>query len=169
MTKVGNDNKEWQNAVKLGERNKELIPQIRNWCSHIILEDVSGGMIAAVHNLPISLKISCPHSTNGSQAMNLEWIASDFIKDSCQACRHHKEIFKPNFGTEVLERHYKQKEKRRKLEFEEKEKKHAFKKQIDSLFQKQADSSKVTELSILKLIQSLEESKVKKKNATKIL
>lgn len=169
MTKAGNQNKQLKDAVALGRKNKELIPRVRNWCSHLKIEDVSGGMVAEMYNLPITLRISCPHASGSFEAMNFEWIATDFINDHCHSCKFHKEVFKSNFGRDVINNYEKRKEESEKIEKEETEKKQALKEQVETLFIKEKSQSEVTELSILNLIQSLEKYKDKKKIAMQIL
>jgi len=169
MTKSGRTEKQIKEAVALGRKNKELIPRVKNWCSHIEIEDVSGGMIAEIYNLPITLRISCPNSSGALEAMNFEWIANDFIRDNCQSCNFHKEIFDPNFGREVLNNFQSIEKEKVKKKNEKNEKKQALKKQVDALFSKKKTQSEITELSILNLIQSLEKNINREKVALQLL
>lgn len=169
MTRSGRTEKQIKEAVALGRKNKELIPRVKNWCSHIKIEDVSAGMIAEIYNLPLSLRISCPHASSSFEAMNFEWNANDFIRDNCQYCKFHKEIFDPNFGREVLNNLRRIKEEKEKREKEKNEKKQALKKQVDTLFVKNKTQSEITELSILNLIQSLGKDISRKKVALQLL
>lgn len=110
MTKVGNDDKRLKDAIALGEKNKNLIPRVKNWCNHMEINNVSAGMIAEVYNLPISLQISCPHASDGFEAMNFEWIAGDFILANCRSCEFHQEVHKDNFGKDVINDYLKRQE-----------------------------------------------------------
>lgn len=169
MTKSGRNEKQINEAVALGRKNKELIPRVKNWCSHIEIEDVSRGMIAEIYNLPINLRISCPHASGAFEAMNFEWNANDFIRDNCQDCKFQKEIFDPNFGREVLNNIQSIEKETIKKKKEKNEKKQALKKQVDTLFAKKKTQSEITELSILNLIQSLEKNINRKKVALQLL
>ena len=169
MTKSKRNEKQINEAVALGRKNKELIPRVKNWCSHVKIEDVSAGMIAELYQLPITLRISCPHSSESFEAMNFEWNANDFIRDNCQKCKFHNEVFNPNFGREVLDNLQKIKRKEEKEIKEKKEIQQALKKHVDSLFSKKKSQSEITELSVLTLVQSLDSNKNKIKIASQLL
>ena len=162
MTKQGNDDKELEDAISLGRKNKELIPSVKNWCSNVQIDDVSGGMIAGMYNLPITLQISCPHAGGSSQAMNFEWIARDFIIDNCQSCEFHSEVHNKNFGKVVINEH-------EELEKEESQKRKQLKDQVESLVAKEKSKAEVTELSILNLIQSFEDDATRINTSKQIL
>jgi len=157
MTKIDSDQKQLKDTIALGERNKGLIPSVKNSCKHMNIENVSRGLIAEMYNLPISLRISCPHSTGGSEAMNFEWIARDFILGYCQSCEFKQEIHPENFGNDVINDHKKQQENLMRVEEEEKEKKLALATEVHDLIAKEKSKGEITILSILNLIQSFEE------------
>ena len=169
MTKVGNNDKRFERAVLLGNKNKKLIPRIRNWCKHIQLEDVSGGLVAEMYRLPTTLQISCPHTNDGGEAANLEWMAHDFILNNCRSCKFHDEVCVGNFGGEVIDRYSKYEEQLKKKEKEDIEKKKALKDQVEVLIAKEKSKSEITKLSILSLIQSLENIEDRDKSAIKII
>ena len=169
MTKQGNDNKSLEDAIALGKKNKELIPRVKNWCSNVQIDDVSGGLVAEMYNLPITLKISCPHASGGYQAMNFEWNAHDFIIDNCQSCDFHNEVHNKNFGREVIQKYKERQERLKELEKEELQKKQELKDQVESLIVKEKSKAEVTELSILNLIQAIENDKTRITTSKQIL
>jgi len=84
-----------------------------------VIKDVSGWLVAEMYNLPISLRILCPHAGGSFEAMNFEWIARDFILDNCRSCKFHQEVYKVNFGKNVINEYLKQEEQLKKIEKEE--------------------------------------------------
>lgn len=156
MSTDGNDDKKIENAIEIGKNNQRLIPRVKNWCEHIQIQDVSGGMIAEMYNLPITLKISCPHSNGGFEAMQFEWIARDFIIDNCINCSFHKEVSTTNYGRDAIKKHNAiQLEEKKRIE-EEIKKRQALKDEVAVLVSKAKSKSEITSLSILNLIQVLD-------------
>ncbi|MEM6807301.1 MAG: hypothetical protein AAF696_38220, partial [Bacteroidota bacterium] len=102
--------------------------------------------------------ISCTQARGGG-AMNLEWVAYDFIVQNCPGCKHHKEVTKNNFGREVLEKYDKLISKQK----EEKRKDAEVMQKFDALIQQkisnQNEISKTTELSIFRKLVELKNPK----------
>jgi len=105
MSKLGNQDREVQSAIKIGENNKKIIAATKAWCSHLIVEDKSAGLIHEMYGLPMNQNIHCPHATGGYGGMNFEWIAKDFIIENCKNCKYHKEVADRNFGRGVIAKH----------------------------------------------------------------
>lgn len=158
MTKTNSENNQINEYVKLGERNKSLLPRVKNWCKHIHIKDRSAGLIAEMFKVPTNLSISCPHTNAGFTAANFEWIARDFILDNCQGCSFHQEITSKNFGREVIKskKEYLNKQAE-KLEYA-KQAKSDFKKYIEEIKHKEKHKTKIPELSVLKLLDELQSS-----------
>lgn len=169
MTKLGNDDKKLKDAIALGKKNKELIPRVKNWCSNVEIKDVSGGLVAEMYNLPISLRISCPHASGAFEAMNFEWNAHDFIIDNCQSCGFHNEVHNPNFGREVIEKYKERQERLKETKKEESQKRKKLKDQVEALIAKEKSNAEVTELSILNLIQSIQKDETRINTSKQIL
>ncbi|WKN32114.1 hypothetical protein PZB74_01945 [Porifericola rhodea] len=165
----GNEDKMFKDTIALGNKNKGLIPRVKNWCSHIVIEDISGGLVAEMYKLPINLRISCPHATGAFKAMNFEWNAHNFIIDSCPACAFHNEVHKENFGREVIKEYQTHQEKLKKDENEEAQKKLELKEKVKSLIEKEKSKAEITELSILNLIQTISIDEDRKNVAKQIL
>lgn len=160
MTKANSENSKINEHVKLGERNKSLIPRVNKWCKHIQIKDRSAGLIAEMYKLPTNLSISCPHTDAGFTAMNFEWIARDFILDNCQDCSYHQEITTRNFGREVIKAKKEDLEKQAEKLNALNQAKSDFKKYIEEIKLKEKHKTKIPELSVIKLLDQLEDCKV---------
>ncbi|MBI3235903.1 MAG: hypothetical protein HYZ42_18020, partial [Bacteroidetes bacterium] len=168
MSTEENDNKKIENAINIGKNNQRLIPSVKNWCEHIQIQDCSGGMIAEMYNLPITLKISCPHSNGGFQAMQFEWIARDFILGNCINCSFHKEVTPTNYGRKAIKKHNENElEQKNKVE-EEAKKRQALKDKVADLVSQAKSKDETTSLSILNLIQLLDSDNDQLTTAEKI-
>ncbi|MGX9987224.1 hypothetical protein [Soonwooa purpurea] len=160
MSKTNSENEQINQFVKLGERNKSLLPRVKNWCKHIEIKDRSAGLIAEMYKLPTNLSISCPHTNSFFTAANFEWIARDFILDNCQSCSFHQEITSKNFGREVIKTKKEYLDKQaEKLEYA-KQAKSDFKKYIEEIKLKEKHKTKIPELSVIKLLDELEDGKL---------
>lgn len=169
MSKLDSDKIEIENFRQLGEKNKLLLPQVRNWCKNLVIEDVSAGMIAEYYSLPTTLRISCPHATGGSESANFEWIASAFIIEHCQACKFHEEVHQNNFGRDTIDKQLKQDEALKQAQIVESERKRALRLEISCLIESEEARGEITKLSVLKLIQSLDHEENKDSIAEKIV
>ena len=169
MTKIDDFDNQINQTTELGERNKALIPKVRNWCKNIKVEDKSSGLFYLQTGLPIHLSISCPHTPARTEAANLEWIAEDFVINCCRSCNFHSEIHQANFGREVITRYEKEQEEQKQIEQDRNQGKQKIKQRIQSLIDKKTHQTGTTELSILKLIQKIDTGENNKKVAAKIL
>lgn len=142
-------------SLELARRSKSLIPQIKHWCSHIKVDSEYGGLIGQM-GLPTMNYISCPQA-NGGGAMNLEWVATDFITGNCQDCQFHTETFPKNFGRITLERHKEHTDKLRQSREEEQGIIDEVRKKIKATISERFRFSKTTEISILRLVDKLSE------------
>ncbi len=144
------------NSIELASRSKRLIPEIEHWCSHLKVQSEYGGLIGQM-GLPTMNYVSCPQA-NGGGGMNLEWVANEFIIQNCQNCQFHTEVFHKNFGRIAIERYRDYKEKRDRVQEEEdkiiKEVRLKIKEKIFDRYK----SSKTTEVSILKLVDKLNDA-----------
>ncbi len=92
-----------QKMIELGKENQTLIPKIKNWCRHIDIKQFSAGMLAVVTHLPIGqLQVICEYGVPSGTAMNLDWIARDFILANCIQCSYHQELSPENFGRLII-------------------------------------------------------------------
>ena len=153
-------------SLELARRSKSIIPEIKHWCSHIKIVSEYGGLIGEM-GLPTMNHVSCPQADGGG-AMNLEWVAQDFIIANCQDCQFHTETFPKNFGRKTLER-YKEYVDKLNQDHEEEQKiidevRTKIKGQILNRFK----FSKTTEISILKLVEKLSDNQNQLKIAQSI-
>ncbi|UPZ17808.1 hypothetical protein [Flavobacterium humidisoli] len=147
-------------TIELGMANKKTIPLVRNWCKHIKIIDKSAGMISEIYNLPTNQTICCPHTTNELTAANFKWIATDFIIDNCIDCTLHKEVSANNYGRGVIEEHKAKLAADKQKNEEEQQRKSKIKAEIETVLKAVPSVKKTTSLSILKLIQSLDDSQM---------
>ncbi|WP_338734025.1 hypothetical protein [Mangrovimonas cancribranchiae] len=162
MSRINNSHNQFKDSINLGKKSNSLIPKIKNWCSNIKIDSEYGGMMGEM-GLPTMNTISCTQFRGGS-AMNLEWIAHDFIVGNCPNCKFHNELSKNNFGRVVLIEHEKRRKKREREKSQELEIIRLLEQKLND-FLKDKEKLKTTEVSILKLLISLKESSsnIKKK------
>jgi hypothetical protein len=140
-----------QEAVAMGERNKALLPRLRNWCRHLIIEDRSGGLVAEQYNLPTTLALSCPHATGGSMSANLEMIARHFIEEQCMGCSFHAELMPRNFGRDVLAQYEQRQRQAALVENEHAARRAELQAEVAVLVQQEQLQGPITARSVLKL------------------
>jgi hypothetical protein len=165
MARKDSTSKMFEDGLESAKKNAGLIPEIKNWCIHIVLKDVSAGMIAEMSDLPVTVQVSCPHASGGSSGMMLDWIAGSFITENCLSCSFHQPVTEFNFGTKLLA-------EKKKREIEEALKKDAdaemyrqLSESIGALVRIEKDRAQITELSILQLLESLKDSAGREVNA----
>lgn len=81
------------NAIKSGERNREVTELIHNWCTHARVEKFGGiGIIEMQTGLPIGHhSMACDHaSAGGMAAYDLANAALDFHDRNCVGCTLRK-------------------------------------------------------------------------------
>lgn len=169
MSKEGNDNAQLTEAIARGHANKVAIPLVKNWCKHVKIKDMSAGMIAELYNLPMNQSISCEHTTNGFTAMNFDWIATDFIINSCIDCLHHKEVSANNYGRPLIEEYKRGLAENERIENEKELARNAIKSKLEDLIANGSLVNQITSLSVLKLIQLLDNESERVEASNKIL
>lgn len=143
-------------SLELARRSKRIVPEIKHWCSHIKIDSEYGGMIGQM-GLPTMNHVSCPQA-NGGGAMSLEWVAQDFIIDNCQDCQFHAEVFPKNFGRRILERYKQDVDKLNQDREEEQKIIDEVRTKIKGKILDRFKFSKTTEVSILKLVDKLNDN-----------
>ncbi len=91
-----------QKAIRIGERNKEIIELAHNWCAHLEVRQAGGiGLVEIQTGLPIGMRsFKCPHANAaGMAAMMLEVVALDFYDRNCVDCKQRQPVRLPNFTT----------------------------------------------------------------------
>jgi len=144
-----------------------LIPDIKNWCVHLKISSEYGGFIGQM-GLPTMNFISCPQA-NGGGAMNLEWIARDFIIGNCQNCKFHSEVFHKNFGRKTIEWYLEYKKKKDDEKTEEEKIVNEVRSKLKDKIINRFISTKTTEVSILKLVDKLSHNEDRSSVITSVL
>src|SRR5438132_14225416 len=83
----------FDDAFALGRENQTTIELARRHCLHMEFRECGGhGMAEEVSGLPINIRrVHCQFAKpSGSAAMNLEWIATDFLEQNCIGCPHRR-------------------------------------------------------------------------------
>lgn len=155
MSRINKNDKQFQDSIKLGKRSNSLIPQIKKWCSNIKIESEYGGMMGQM-GLPTMNTISCTQF-RGDSAMNLEWIARDFIVENCPNCKHHIELNKVNYGRNILQLYEEKRKKKQEEELAELLIIQQLEQRLEDIL-KNKNKVKTTEASILKLLISLKDN-----------
>jgi hypothetical protein len=96
-----------QKAVRIGERNKEIIEFAENWCGHLeVRQSGRVGLEEIETGLPIGMRsFQCPYaSAAGLAGMNLEVVALDFYDRNCVSCKERLPVRLPNLSALVGER-----------------------------------------------------------------
>lgn len=104
MTRKRSFDRKIQEAIALGEENRDLIRQLEPWCKHIRVELRTFGIVAQYTGLPAGmLEVVCPHATKGSmQGANVRQLAAGFVESNCRNCPHHHELNPNNLGRRIL-------------------------------------------------------------------
>ena len=155
MSKEGNDDKRYHEAEQLGRNNKNLISSVQGWCQHIDVKGRLGSMMGQMLNIPMSTSIGCPHTDDGYQAANLEWIARDFIIKNCLNCPKHKPLNADNFGVKVIADYTAYKQKLEAEQLAKSERLAALREEAETLVKNERTKADVKKLSILKLVEKL--------------
>jgi hypothetical protein len=104
-----------EDTIKIGEKNKRTAELVRNWCAHASIEKFGGtGMIEMQTGLPIGHhSVVCPHAAaRGMATWDLEDAALDFYDRNCVDCRFRKPVTLPNLSELVAARDKRRNEKR---------------------------------------------------------
>lgn len=101
------DDRDIANAIKAGERNREVTELIHNWCTHARVEKFGGvGIIEMQTGLPIGHhSMACDHaSAGGIASWNLADAALDFHDRNCVGCTLRIPRRLPNLTQLIRER-----------------------------------------------------------------
>ncbi|MED5370200.1 MAG: hypothetical protein VX899_04225 [Myxococcota bacterium] len=98
----------FDDAVRIGERNREIIRLCQNWCTHIRVEGspfLGVGIVEQMTGLPVSGGfLACQFASEPSMTgMNLKPLAVEFVDLHCRACNEREPVGLPNVG-ELLAR-----------------------------------------------------------------
>ena len=96
-----------EKAIRIGERNKEIIELAQNWCAHLEVRQAGGiGLVEIQTGLPIGMRsFKCPYaSAAGLAGMNLEVVALDFYDRNCVGCKERRPVRLPNLSSLAGER-----------------------------------------------------------------
>src|SRR5262245_44341569 len=96
-----------QKAIRIGQRNKEIIELSQNWCAHLRVHLYGGlGLVEIETGLPIGMRsFQCPYaSAAGFAGMNLEDVALDFHDRNCIGCKDRLPVRFPNLSSLVGDR-----------------------------------------------------------------
>jgi hypothetical protein len=156
-------------GVEIGINNQRVIPLIKNWCKHVVVTDLSAGMLAEMTGLPITLEISCPHTTIAWSGMQFEACANDFVVQACIGCKYHEEVSPNNLGVEILNTHHQRQDSAAAKSLADHQKKATLKAEADKLVGVEKASSGMTKLSVLSLVQQLDDEASQQETADKIL
>lgn len=157
MAREDDIDQELQKAISIGRSNQQLMPSVKSWCRHMDLADVSRGLVAEMYGLPINIKISCPHTAGIIRGMVLENISSHFIMDNCTDCPYHDPTTNDNFGTQLLARSRKERAEKDKATVTEETFKDSLRKEIAELARKEKPKAGITQLSVLKYVEGLDQ------------
>jgi len=156
MSKEGHSEKHFLEATQLGEKNKELIPSVQQWCKHIVVNGRLASMMGEMMNIPMSTTIGCPHAKNGGyEGPNLEWNARDFITENCLECSKHEPLSGDNFGLKTAQDYYERKRQNEAEALAEEELRLRLLNDAEVLIKKEKTSAEVKILSIINLLQKL--------------
>lgn len=95
-------NKMIDDAFSMGNANLKIIELAQRYCLDMEFVPTGGvGMIEEQTGLPIGRRrIKCPVANGRGEAMNLEWVASEFYDENCTKCLQRRPTkLLPNLGT----------------------------------------------------------------------
>jgi hypothetical protein len=96
-----------QEAIASGEKNKQAMELIHNWCRHARVQKVGGtGLVEMETGLPIGHhSMACDHAPAGGFATwDLTQAALDFHDRNCVTCTHRAPVRLPNLTTLLQQR-----------------------------------------------------------------
>lgn len=99
--------RDFDGAIRDGERNRDTITLVHNWCANAKIEGMGRGLVAQQTNLPIGHHaIHCDFASDDttSYCYELSEAAVDFYDRNCQGCAHRKGGRLPNLMELVGER-----------------------------------------------------------------
>jgi len=86
-------------AIRNGERNRDTITLVRNWCANAKIEGMGRGLVAEYTNLPIGHHaIGCDFASDDTRSFSYELseAAVEFYDQNCKGCAHRKGGRLPN-------------------------------------------------------------------------
>lgn len=169
MAKEDPIDQELQRMISIGQANQQLWPKVAGWCRHLHLKDVSGGIVAQFYQLPIQINLSCPHAAGSIQGSILDRIAEHFIGENCLHCPHHSPLTEDNFGTQVLAKIGQQEAEKSTANLQEAAHKKRLKKEIVELKKREKPRVGITQLSVLKYVDALDEDTARVENSKLLL
>lgn len=98
---------EIEKATRIGERNREVIQLLQNWCAHARVVRVGGvGLIEEMTGLPIGMRqVTCEHQqVPGNASMHMQVNALDFHDRNCVSCTVRLPVRLPNLTELVRQR-----------------------------------------------------------------
>ena len=114
-----------QEAIAIGERNRATVELVRNWCAHARIEKFGGvGLIEQQTGLPIGChSMKCDHASEaGIASWDLREGALDFHDRNCADCKLRRPVGFPNLSILLKERdERRQEEAKRKAAIETRE------------------------------------------------
>ncbi|NKK11585.1 MULTISPECIES: hypothetical protein [Rhizobium] len=108
---TGNQMREIEDAIRAGERNRDMMVLVRNYCANARIEKFGGtGMIERETGLPIGHHgMRCDFAPEGGMASwDLRDAAIDFYDRNCAGCAHRKPLRLPNLLKIIADRDRKQ-------------------------------------------------------------
>jgi hypothetical protein len=94
-------------ALETGEKNRQTLVLLQNWCAHAKLERGGGvGLIHAMTRDPVGLLgVSCDYApAGGMYAWDLAAVALEFHDRNCVGCPYRKPVGLPNLSSLLAER-----------------------------------------------------------------
>lgn len=102
---MGSTERVWDDAVRMGVRNREWVELARRHCLNMEFVASGGrGMAEEATGLPIDMRqVRCPVALGG-MASNLPWVMTDFYRENCVGCAVRRPTGEvPNLATAVEE------------------------------------------------------------------
>lgn len=100
-------NREIEGYIELGQRNKEVVRLVSNFCAHAkVIVEGGIGELEIQTGLPIGMRrVGCPHErARGMASMHMEQNALDFYDRNCFDCPLRQPVTLPNLLSEVVTR-----------------------------------------------------------------
>ncbi len=120
-------------ARKAGEKNKQTLELVQNWCAHIRVRAEGVGMLAQATGLPIGHhSLNCEHApAGGMSAWDMADVALHFYDQNCANCPVRKPVGIPNLSQLVAARDERRRQRQRAQDRAEQEErdKHAAREQ----------------------------------------
>src|SRR6266542_4216578 len=96
--------REVEKVVAIGQKNRDVLPLIQNWCAHArVVVEGGVGLVEQATGLPIAMRrLTCQYErARGATSMHLAQNALDFHDRNCVGCTERQPVGLPNL-TELL-------------------------------------------------------------------